>query len=77
MHVENVGLELFLATNNRHACNVMPGVDNCDESVIHKKLKTLVATESRDRESVQNLKNSKIPHTHTHTAILRFCCRAW
>lgn len=37
--------------------------DACDEIVIHKKLKTLVAATDGGRESVWNLKNSKTPHT--------------
>jgi len=41
----------------------MPSVDDCDETVIHKKLKTFVAATDGGRESVRNLKNSKTPHT--------------
>lgn len=64
MHVQNVGPNSFSRRiTDTHIRDAWRRVGDCDEIVIHKKLKTLVAVTDGGRESVRNLKNSKTPHT--------------
>lgn len=63
MRVQIVGPNSFSRWITDTHITVTPGVGDCDETIIHKKLKTLVAATDGGRESVRNLKNSKMPHT--------------